>query len=58
MYRQLAEAYGWTPDQVNRLTLFQAAMYFGAIGPEHGRVKMNAVESNRYLQHQRKLRRR
>ncbi len=27
IYRKLAEGYGWTPDQVNQLTLYQVHVY-------------------------------
>lgn len=53
IYRQLSEIYGWTPDQINRLTLFQVAVYMGGITPEHGRIKLDPVEAQAYLRHQR-----
>ena len=55
MYRQLSEVYGWTPDEINRLTLFQAAVYLGGITPEHGRVKLAPEDSHAYLQHLKKI---
>lgn len=51
IYRRLAEAYGWTPDQVNRLTLFQLSVYLGGITPEHGRVSLSPAEAARYVEH-------
>ena len=36
MYRVLAKEYGWTPEQVNQLTYYQAAFLCGAVCPEDG----------------------
>lgn len=51
IYRQLSEIYGWTPDQINQLTLFQMAVYLGGITPEHGRLKLSMIESQAYIRH-------
>ncbi len=51
IYQQLSREYGWTPDQINNLTLFQVAVYLGGITPEHGRVKMNMQDSMHYVEH-------
>ena len=53
IYRQLAEAYGWLPDQVNGLTLFQLTVYLGAITPEHGRLKLGIRDAQEYVRHMR-----
>ena len=45
IYQQLSELYGWTPRQINELTLFQAAAYLGGITPEHGRVKLRPEQA-------------
>ena len=50
IYLAFAEKYGWTPDQVNRLTFFQFAIYAGAITPEHRRVKVNPNMARTILQ--------
>lgn len=45
IYRHFAREYGYTPDQVNGLTIFQAAALMGAITPEHGRVKLTLQQA-------------
>jgi hypothetical protein len=51
IYQKLAEVYGWTPGQVNELTLFQLAVFMGGITPEHGKVKMSPIEAQSYVRH-------
>jgi hypothetical protein len=51
IYQKLSEIYGWTPTQINELTLFQVAVYMGGITPEHGKIKMSPIEAQAYLQH-------
>lgn len=50
IYQAFAEKYGWTPDQVNRLTFFQFAIYAGAITPEHRRVTVDPNIARTILQ--------
>jgi hypothetical protein len=33
--------YNWPPATVNALTLYQAAIYLGAITPDHGTLQLN-----------------
>lgn len=51
IYRQLSETYGFTPDQINGLTMFQLSIYLGGIGPEHGRMKMSPEDAAAYIKH-------
>ena len=48
MYQFFAEQYGWPPETVDRLTLYQAAIFMGAICPDHGTVKMTRKDHARY----------
>ncbi len=38
LYRGLAERYGWTSGQVDKLTLYQSLMYLGGMIPEDGKT--------------------
>jgi hypothetical protein len=55
IYQKLSEVYGWTPTQINELTLFQVAVYMGGITPEHGKIKLSPIEAQAYLQHLREV---
>lgn len=48
IYQFFAGQYGWTPDQVDRLTMYQACIFMGAITPDHGRMKMSLQDYCRY----------
>jgi hypothetical protein len=41
----LSLAYGWTPDEINRLTLFQAALYLNPELSERGTVRMKLPDA-------------
>jgi hypothetical protein len=40
----LSVLYGWTPQQINRLTLFQVTMYMGGPVPGLGKQRMSLEE--------------
>lgn len=39
----MSRAYGWTPEQIKKLTVYQMAFYLGMPVPEMGRVKMSEI---------------
>jgi hypothetical protein len=43
----LSLAYGWTPDQINRLTLFQTAVYLNDDLTERGTFRMKLADAKR-----------
>jgi hypothetical protein len=47
IYRELSRAYGWTPAEINQLTIYQAALYLGVPPAERGRVRMSIDEYQR-----------
>jgi hypothetical protein len=44
----LSEKYGWTPDQISKLTLYQASVYLGALCPELGAVTLTTEQRAAY----------
>jgi hypothetical protein len=42
----LSLAYGWIPDEINRLTLFQAAMYLNPELTERGTIRIKLSDAN------------
>ena len=49
VYKVFAERFGWTPDQINNLTLFQMSIYLGGITLEHGRLTLKGDDAKRYM---------
>ena len=47
IYLELSRAYGWTPAEINELTIYQAAMYLGIARAERSRVRMSIPEYER-----------
>jgi hypothetical protein len=47
IYLELSRAYGWTPAEINQLTIYQAAMYLGVPLAEMGRVRMSIEQYQR-----------
>jgi len=41
VYKNLSLAYGWTPQEINKMTLYQIAMYSGVIVPEMGTIELD-----------------
>ncbi len=46
VYRGLSVAYGWTPEEINRLTLFQVAMYLNHELSGRGTIRMKLSDAN------------
>ncbi len=42
LYQKLSQSYGWTPQQIDQLTIYQACLYLGAWSPEHGPITIGA----------------
>ena len=40
MFEALSIKYGWTYAEIGQMTLYAAAIAFGAKSPEHGRFRM------------------
>ncbi len=40
VFKQLSLAYGWTAAEINKMTLYQIALYAGAIVPELGTIDL------------------
>jgi hypothetical protein len=47
IYLELSRAYGWTPAEINQLTIYQAAMYLGIARAERSCVRMSIPEYER-----------
>ena len=45
VYRDLALAYGWTPQEVNRMTPYQIVVYMGGAVPEEKTTRMSLDEA-------------
>ena len=41
VYKQLSLAYGWTAAEINKMTLYQIALYAGAVVPELGTIELD-----------------
>ena len=56
IFRDLSEAYGWTPDQIGELTLAQVHVYYLRLHDSGDSIKMEPGEASRLRERAKKQR--
>ena len=48
VYEYFGDRFGYRPDEVDRLPMYQSAILMGAMSPDHTNVSMTAMDKQRF----------